>query len=102
MAGELTTAEVKRLTKELVRYVPEERRERFLPTRDQTKVLISFLRAAEACESVTRTAVVRGMTIPKRSLCVGEKFKDLHESTLVWAERNPADFEDVYKSIAYK
>lgn len=101
MDDKLTTDEVKKLVEDLTRYVPEEKRERFLPTREQTKVLITFLRASRKCEGVTET-VEMDATIPKRSVCIGESFKELHPETERWAQENPEEFEEVYQSVVYK
>jgi len=100
MPYELTTEEVKRIVKDVVKYpLPPEKRERFLPTREQLPVIITFMRASEACETVKRTAEVRGLIIPKRSVCISEKFSEYHPETLEWARRNPDDFEELYRSI---
>lgn len=99
----LTTGEAERLMREaaLREFIPDMKRRRFLPTADQTKVLITFLRASELCESVKSTAEVRGMTIPKRAVCVGDRFKELYEDTLEWAERKPEDFKRIHEKYVY-
>jgi len=97
-AKALTTEEVKRLLKPHFRYYPKEKRELFLPTREQLKVVIAFLKASELCESV------RGMEkgVPKRALCVGEKIKEILPEVERWAVMHRKDFEELYRKTAWE
>jgi len=93
----LTTPKVRDLLKDLMWTQPIEDREEYLPTRDQMPVLITFLRASKECESVK--GFEKGM--PKRAVCIADRFKDLHKETLDWVEENPAAFNVVYSRVIY-
>jgi len=94
----ITTEEVRRLLKPHFRYYPKERRELFLPTREQLKVVIAFLKASELCEGVTGTEA----GIPRRAICIGEEIRDLIPEVEAWASENPEEFEELYKKTVWE
>jgi len=98
----LTTEMVKNLVGDLMRGKPlsPEERVKFLPTYDQTKILITFLRASKACEGVKSTEKV-DMIIPKRAVCIGEKFKEFYPETEEWVKSHPNEFDKIYRSIVW-
>jgi len=98
----ITTEEVKRLTEHLMRTpLTEEERKGLLPTKDQLKVVIAFLRASEACKSVKSTEKV-DMIIPKRAVCIENEFSKYYPEVVRWAESNPMDFEELYRRIYWR
>jgi len=93
----LTTAEVRKLVGHLLLPYEVEDRERYLPTKDQLKVVITFLRASEKCKGVK--TIEKG--IPKRALCIMREFSELHPETLEWTRRNLQEFERICKRIVW-
>ena len=98
----ITTEEIKKLTEHLVRRpLTEEERKYYLPTKDQLKVIIAFLKASEECKGIKSTEKV-DMIIPKRAVCVGEKFDEYHKNVEEWAKSHPKEFEELYKKIYWR
>lgn len=100
----LTTGEVEQLLERhrLLQPYPVENRERYLPTSDQLKSVISFLRAAETCKYVKGTTLYRGITVPKYVLCVAEWFKEYHPETERWAQTDPTGFKKIYERVVWR
>lgn len=92
----ITTREVESLVKDLsTSPLKPEEREKYLPTKEQMPVIIAFLKASEICRSVKTS--VEG--IPKRAICIREKFPEIYENVLEWKNKNPEEFDKIYRSI---
>jgi len=75
------------------------RRERFLPTKDQLRVVLAFVESAEICRSVKGTERVRGQEIPAYAVCVGSWVPRLLPEVELTIQRNPQWFEGLYRRV---
>jgi hypothetical protein len=98
----VTTSEVETLLAEhnLLLPSPVKNREKFLPTKDQLIVNISFLLASEKCKGVEHWVMT--WAAPKRSVCLSEQFKEIEPQVKQWAKENPEDFSKLYERVVWK
>jgi hypothetical protein len=98
----VTTSEVETLLAEhnLLLPSPVKNREKFLPTKDQLIVNISFLLASEKCKGVKSWEMV--WAAPKRSVCLSEQFKEIEPQVKQWAKENPEAFHKLYERVVWK
>jgi len=75
------------------------KRERFLPTKDQLRVILAFLEATETCRSVKGTQRVRGQEIPAYAVCIGSWVPRLLPEVELTIQRNPGWFEELYRRV---
>lgn len=99
----LSTQEVMDLTEDLRTYEMEpEKREEYLPTKDQTRRLIAFLASSEECESVKGITEERGIIIPKRATCVRSVYNKYEREAQDWIDEHPEKFQFIYRSIWWR
>jgi len=98
----LTTSEVESLlTKHnLLLRTPVKKRERFLPTKSQLEVTITFLLASEKCKSIKHWEMT--WAAPKRAVCISEAFYQFEPEVKEWVRKNPEDFEKMYERVVWR
>jgi len=97
----LRTEEVESLLKthKLLLDAPVRNREKFLPTKDQLLVNITFLLASKKCEGVKSWEMT--WAAPKRAVCVSEEFKKIEPEVKEWARTHPHEFEEIYERTVW-
>jgi len=98
----LRTEEVEYLLKthELLLDAPVRNREKFLPTKSQLLVTITFLEASDRCRSVKSWEMA--WRAPKRAVCLSEEFKEIEPQVKEWARKNPDAMQKLYERVVWK
>ena len=100
--SDVSTWEIEQLLKKhnLLLPSPVKQREKFLPTKDQLLVNITFLLASEKCKGVESWEMV--WAAPKRAVCVADEYKKIEPEVKEWARRNPEEFQKLYERVVWK
>ena len=97
----ITTSEVESILSKhnLLLPSPVKNRERFLPSKPQLEVTLTFLLASEKCKGVQSWEMV--WAAPKRSVCLSEQFKEIEPQVKQWAKENPEAFHKLYERVVW-
>jgi len=98
----ITTSEVESILSKhnLLLPSPVKNRERFLPSKPQLEVTLTFLLASEKCKGVE--SWVMTWAAPKRAVCVSDAFREFEPQVKQWAKENPEAFHKLYERVVWK